>query len=62
MKFTTLIPTHCNDGTRVDATEMLDILQEFWFRFDGVTVEGTTKGYWIDQGQVFEDECVKVVV
>lgn len=62
MKATTLIPVRRNDGSPVPAEEMEDIIQRFTVTFGGCTVDGRTKGYWIDNATVYEDECLKVVV
>ena len=62
MKFTTLIPTRHNDGTQVEQRELQDILQEFWTNYGGATVEAKVQGYWLDDGTLYEDECLKIVV
>jgi regulator of RNase E activity RraB len=62
MKATTLIPVRRNDGSPVPADEIEDIIQRFVSTFGGCTVDGRTKGYWVDNATVYEDECLKVVV
>lgn len=62
MKFTTLIPTHYNDGTPVSQSELQDIQSEFWTRYGGATIEGIVHGCWLDEGILYQDECLKIVV
>jgi hypothetical protein len=62
MKFTTLIPIRYNDGSPVDESELQDIVREFWTNYGGATIERTVQGYWLADGTLFEDECLKVVV
>jgi hypothetical protein len=62
VKFTTLIPVTRNDGSPVDAVELQAILQRFWLTFGACTVDGRTQGYWVDAGQLYQDECLKIVV
>jgi len=62
MKFTTLIPTTRNDGSPVDAAELNGIYQRFYSVFGACTLEGTTQGFWMDGGTLYQDICVKLVV
>ena len=62
MKVTTLIPTKRNDGTPVSNAEMNEITDEIWSQFGGLTIEGTTRGVWVDGDDVYDDECLKVVI
>lgn len=62
MIFITLIPTRRNDGSPVGKAEQDAILRSLWERFGGATIEGIVKGHWIDDGQHYEDECLKVLV
>lgn len=62
MKFTTLIPTHYNDGSPVSQRVLQDIQREFWTKYGGATVEGIVQGFWLDAGTLYEDECLKIVV
>ncbi len=62
MKFTTLIPLQYNDGTPVSESELQNIQSEFWTKYGGATVEGVVQGYWLDDGILYQDECLKIVV
>lgn len=62
MKFITLIPTQRNDGSTVSQNEMQGILQTFWVEFGGATIEGPVEGHWIDNGQHYQDWCMRVTV
>ena len=50
MKFTTLIPTHFNDGTPVSEAELDAIQMESAIQFGGATDEGLVKRMWFDDG------------
>ena len=62
MKFTTLIPIRYNDGTPIDPGDLQDIQSEFWHKYGGATFENTVQGYWLDDGTLYQDECLKIVV
>jgi hypothetical protein len=63
VKFTTLIPTHWNDGTSVRASQLSRIIDEVWRPFKGMTKEGPVTGYWIDDdGTHYSDESIKLSV
>lgn len=62
MVFTTLIPTHRNDGSAVSDAEMRDILGGLWRQFGGATIEGIVEGHWIDAGKHYQDRSLKVSV
>jgi hypothetical protein len=64
MKFTTLIPTHFNDGREVSASALRKIMHRLSKTFGGCSDEGITKGQWIDPADSvhYLDECVRVSV
>lgn len=62
MKITTLIPVTRNDGSAVSQSELDGILRLFWSTFGALTVDGRTQGYWLDNGTLYQDECLKVVI
>lgn len=64
MKFTTIIPTYRNDGTRVDQAEIDQILFDLALQFGGWTHEGITVGHWVDpkDGTHYQDEGLKISV
>ena len=64
MKFTTLIPTTRNDGSKVEPAELVRLIDGLWRPFGGMTNEGYVVGRWIDpaSGMEYEDTCLKVVV
>jgi hypothetical protein len=64
MKFTTLIPTRYNDGTRVPKRRLRAIVDRLVRRFGGCTNEGIAKGQWMDpaEGVVYQDEHERVSV
>jgi hypothetical protein len=60
MKFTTLIPTHLNDGTPVEVTRLQGFVSRLAALFGGCTTVGPISGVWYDQGRAFEDESILV--
>lgn len=66
IKITTLIPLYRNGEPPVRAPkdEIEDILDEIYDHFGGYTVEGRTRGRWLDQetGLDYRDLCLKVSV
>lgn len=64
MKFTTLIPTRFNDGQEVPEERLQRIIDELAVRFGGCSVEGITKGQWIDPADRihYRDESMRVSV
>lgn len=63
MKFTTLIPTTYNDGTRVKPLVLAGLIDGLWRPFGGFTNEGLITGRWIDtDGEEYSDTCVKVSI
>ena len=63
MKFTTLIPTHWNEGKKVKPSELSRIIDAIWKPFKGMTKEGPVAGHWIDtDGTHYSDECIKLSV
>lgn len=63
MKFTTLLPTTRNDGTRIDPSVLERVLDVLWRPFRGMTKEGYVTGYWIDDdGTEFTDICLKIFI
>jgi hypothetical protein len=63
-KFTTLIPTHRNDGEPVDPAYLPLLVRQWSILFGGCTVEGLCFGHWIDtrDGGHYQDESVRVSV
>ena len=64
MKFTTLIPTRLNDGSRVPARKLRRFMEELTEEFGGCSEEGLTKGQWIDPADAtrYHDESIRVSV
>ena len=64
MKWTTLIPTRRNNGSKVSDREISRITSRIWTQFGGATVEGPVKGRWVDpkDGRSYSDECLRVTV
>ncbi len=64
MKFTTLIPTRYNDGTRVPKKRLRAICDRLVRQFGGCTNEGLAQGQWIDpaEGVLYRDETERVSV
>jgi hypothetical protein len=64
MKFTTLIPTRYNDGTRVPRQKLRAIIDRLVHQFGGCTNEGVAKGQWIDpaKGVLYRDETERISV
>ena len=63
MKFTTLIPTHWNDGTPVGQAKLDRIIRKLWEPFQAMTNEGEVSGHWTDSdGKHFTDRCVKIAI
>lgn len=62
MKFTTLVPLKRNDGSPVGTKEINRILRRLQTRFGGLTVEGQVAGRWMEAGQVYQDESLKISV
>jgi hypothetical protein len=64
MKFTTLIPTKFNDGSRVPARTLRRFIEELTEQFGGCSEEGLTKGQWIDPADAtrYRDESIRVSV
>jgi len=62
--FSTLIPTHRNDGSKVAESETQEILAGLWTRFGGLTIDGIVTGHWIDpaDGRHYRDESLKVTI
>lgn len=58
-----LLPTSYDDGTRVPARVLSDILRSIDTAFDGHTVDGLVHGsYKMDDGTMVTDESLKVWV
>jgi hypothetical protein len=62
MKVTTLIPTRRNDGSEVSRDELNGIVGLFYAAFGACTLDGTTQGYWVNDGTLYQDECMKLFV
>lgn len=64
MKWTTLIPTRRNDGSRVSRREMREIQTSIWAAFGGASFDGPVAGHWIDtaDGRHYQDECIRATV
>ena len=64
MKFTTLIPTHYNDGNVVPEQQLQGYIDALAVQFGGCSDEGITKGQWIDpdDAMLYRDECKRVSV
>jgi hypothetical protein len=63
MKFVVFVPVTRNDGSEVSEEEMRGIWKMFWDSFDGLTIDGKTRGFWKDSsGRLYEDECLKLMV
>jgi hypothetical protein len=64
MKFTTLIPTHLNNGKRVAARQLRSFLDELVKQFGGCSNEGITKGQWVDPSTSIRhrDESLRVSI
>ena len=60
----TLIPTRLNDGSKVPAFELKEIIDGLAIEFGGCSDEGLTKGQWIDphDASLYRDECRRVSV
>jgi hypothetical protein len=62
MKFTTLVPTTCNDGTAIKPTVLDRAIDALWRPFHAMSNEGYVTGRWIDDGMEFADVCLKVSI
>jgi hypothetical protein len=64
MKFTTLIPVRFNDGREVPEDQLEEIVDGLAAQFGGCSVEGITKGQWIDPASRahYRDESLRVTV
>jgi hypothetical protein len=63
MKFTTLIPTTRNDGTKVKPAVLSRLIDRIWRPFRGMTDEGWVTGHWIDDdGTEFTDLCIQLSI
>ncbi len=62
MKFTTLIPTRRNDGSKVKPSELVGLINKLFHAFGAYTIEGKVKGVWMDEGKTYHDECLKIVI
>lgn len=64
MKFTTLIPIRLNDGSDVPEDQLQQMVDELAAQFGGCSVEGVTKGQWIDPASRahYRDESLRVTV
>lgn len=62
MKFTTLVPLKHNDGSPVGKKDLNRILRRLQSRFGGLTVEGHVAGRWIEKGELYQDESLKISI
>ena len=64
MKFTTLIPTHLNDGREVPEQQLQGYIDQLAVQFGGCSEEGLTKGQWIDPNDsiLYRDQCKRISV
>jgi len=64
MKFTTLIPTHFNDGSEVPEEQLQGYIDVLAIQFGGCSDEGITKGQWVDpeDSALYRDESKRVSV
>lgn len=64
MKFTTLIPTHYNDGRPVPDRVLRRFMDYLSTKFGGCSDEGLTRGQWIDpiDATKHEDESKRIAV
>jgi hypothetical protein len=60
MKFTTLIPTHLNDGTPVAEAALQEIVTRLAVLFGGVSTSGPVSGIWFDGDVQHDDETIMV--
>ncbi|HJN19180.1 MAG TPA: hypothetical protein QGH10_27050 [Armatimonadota bacterium] len=56
------IPVRYNDGTAVEQHKIDQTQTELTDRFGGVTVAGPIKGWWFDDGTVYQDDQLLFVV
>ena len=60
-RYLILLPLKFPEGTPVPAGHIIDIQIELARRFGGATLEpGRVSGMWVDEGQLVEDELVKL--
>jgi hypothetical protein len=64
MKFTTLIPTHLNNGKKVPARQLRSMLDGLVKQFGGCSNEGVTQGQWIDPSNAirYRDQSLRISV
>lgn len=64
MKFTTLIPMRCNDGSEVPGELMNQIIDRLTLQFSGCSDEGVTKGQWLDpkDARLYRDDSRRISV
>ena len=64
MKFTTLIPTHFNDGSEVPEDQLQGFIDALAVLFGGCSDVGIIKGHWMDQNDsaLYRDECKRISV
>jgi hypothetical protein len=62
--FITLVPTRRNDGSAVRKRELDAVLDLFWQRFGGATIERGIEGHWVDManGRHYHEQSVRVTV
>ena len=60
-RYLILLPLKFPDGTPVPNSHIADTQVELARRFGGATLEpGRVSGMWVDEGQLVEDELVKL--
>ena len=61
-RFEIHIPLRYNDGAVIEQAKLDQTQAELYERFGGMTVEGPVKGWWVDEGRLYEDDQMLFIV
>ena len=61
-RFEIHIPLRYNGGAVIEQAKLDQTQAELYERFGGMTVEGPVRGWWVDEGRLYEDEQMLFIV